>query len=52
MSANYEPVLTSMSVLAECYNRKGEQDGVQRCLKLVERCQRELLNARQGGLNI
>jgi tetratricopeptide (TPR) repeat protein len=51
-SASYEHVLASMSVLAECYKRRGEQDSVQRCLKLVEKCQRELLKARQGGLNV
>ncbi|GFF54560.1 hypothetical protein IFM46972_10055 [Aspergillus udagawae] len=50
-SSSYENVLTTMSALAECYKDRGEQDSAQRCLKLVEKCQGELLKARHGGLN-
>jgi tetratricopeptide (TPR) repeat protein len=50
-SASYEHVLTTMSALAERYKDRGEQDSAQRCLKLVEKCQGELLKARHSGLN-
>jgi hypothetical protein len=51
-SASYKHVLASMNVLVECYKHRGEQGSLKRCLKLVEKCQREALKARQGGLNV
>ncbi|GFF61024.1 hypothetical protein IFM51744_10562 [Aspergillus udagawae] len=50
-SSSYENALTTITALAERYKDRGEQDSAQRCLKLVEKCQGELLRARHGGLN-